>query len=135
MGMTCRWSAMRRLMLVAAVLAGLLLPTGSRAQDVPRNATITKSWAIAEFDEPLDGPDMLHWPYADPNAPKGGSVTLGVFGNFDSLNPIVLQGQRVIGLDLINESLMTTSADKLFSAYGLIAESVEYPEDRSWAIF
>jgi microcin C transport system substrate-binding protein len=125
----------RRLLLVALLLPGLLLPASAREQNAPPDVTITKGWAVAEFGEPLYGPDMRHWRYVNPNAPKGGSITLGAFGSFDSLNPIILKGQKVIGLDLITESLMKGSGDEWFSAYGLIAESVEYPRDKSWAIF
>ena len=96
---------------------------------------VTRTWAMAEFGEPLYGPDMRHWPYANPDAPKGGSVVLGAFGSFDSLNTYILRGQWPAGIGLIGDSLMTGSGDELSSAYGLIAESAEYPEDKSWIIF
>ena len=96
---------------------------------------VTRTWAMAEFGEPLYGPDMRHWPYANPDAPKGGSVVLGAFGSFDSLNTYILRGQWPAGIGLIADSLMTGSGDELSSAYGLIAESAEYPEDKSWIIF
>ena len=53
---------------------------------------VTKSWAVAEFGEPLYDETMAHWPYANPDAPKGGKVVLGAFGTFDTLNPIILKG-------------------------------------------
>ena len=90
---------------------------------------------MAEFGEPLYGPDMRHWPYANPEAPKGGSVVLGAFGGFDSLNTYILRGQWPAGIGVIGDSLMTGSVDELSSAYGLIAESAEYPDDKSWIIF
>jgi microcin C transport system substrate-binding protein len=96
---------------------------------------VTRTWAMAEFGEPLYGPDMQHWPYANPDAPKGGSVVLGAFGTFDSLNTYILRGQWPAGIGLIGDSLMTGSGDELSSAYGLIAESAEYPEDKSWILF
>ena len=96
---------------------------------------VTRTWAMAEFGEPLYGPDMRHWPYANPDAPKGGSVVLGAFGSFDSLNTYILRGQWPAGIGFIGDSLMTGSGDELSSAYGLIAESAEYPEDKSWIIF
>ena len=96
---------------------------------------VTRTWAMAEFGEPLYGPDMRHWPYANPDAPKGGSVVLGAFGSFDSLNTYILRGQWPAGIGVIGDSLMTGSGDELSSAYGLIAESAEYPEDKSWIIF
>ncbi len=116
---------------MAAVLgAAVLIPLSAAADE-----HITKSWAIAEFGEPLYDETMEHWPYANPDAPKGGSITLGAFGTFDTFNPYILKGEFPSSIGLIYDSLMEGSADELVSAYGVIAESVEYPEDKSWAIF
>lgn len=126
---------MKRL-LAAAVCLGTLLLGGTApvlAQDA--GGKITRTWAMAEFGEPLYGPDMRHWPYANPDAPKGGSVVLGAFGSFDSLNTYILRGSWPAGIGLISDSLMTGSGDELSSAYGLIAETAEYPEDKSWIVF
>lgn len=123
--------------LAAVACIGLLafaLPHQAAGQEQAAQE-VTKTWAIAEFGEPLYGPDMPHWPYAEPEAPKGGQVTLGAYGTFDSLNPYILRGQWPAGIGLIGDSLMVGSADELSSAYGLIAETVEYPEDRSWIVF
>ena len=126
----------------ATVLGLLLLLTGSLAafaqsegQPPASGQNITKTWAIAEFGEPLYDDSMEHWPYANPDAPEGGKIVLGAFGTFDSLNPYILKGQWPSGIGLITDSLMTGSADELSTGYGLIAESVEYPEDKSWIIF
>ncbi len=96
---------------------------------------ITKTWAIAEFGEPLYRDNFTHWPYVNPDAPKGGRIVLRGFGTFDSLNPIILKGEWPTSLGLMSDSLMAASGDELSSAYGLIAETVEYPEDKSWIIF
>jgi len=97
--------------------------------------TVTRSWSMAEFGEPLYDQSMPHWPYVNPDAPKGGSVVLGAFGTFDSLNTYILKGSWPRMLGLTGDSLMVGSADELTAAYGLLAESVEYPADRSWIIF
>ena len=126
---------MKRL-LAAAICSSFLMLGGifpAVAQEGEQK--VTRTWAMAEFGEPLYGPDMRHWPYANPDAPKGGSVVLGAFGSFDSLNTYILRGQWPAGIGLIGDSLMTGSGDELSSAYGLIAESAEYPEDKSWIIF
>src|SRR5690349_22931531 len=124
---------MKRL-LAAVCLSGLMLGSAlpALAQD---DQHVTKTWGMAEFGEPLYGPDMRHWPYANPDAPKGGSVVLGAFGTFDSLNTYILRGQWPAGIGLIGDGLMVGSGDELSSAYGLIAESAEYPDDKSWIIF
>lgn len=122
-----------RLAVTAAVLwvAAAFVPV--RAETLPDG--VTRAWAISEFGEPLYGPDMPHWPYANPDAPKGGAVTLAAFGSFDTLNPLIERGTWPAGIGLISDSLMTGSADELSSAYGLIAETVEYPADKSWVAF
>ncbi len=98
-------------------------------------AETTKSWALAEFGEPLYKDGIEHWPYANPDAPKGGNIVLGAFGSFDSLNSYILKGDWPRSIGLISDSLMSGSADELSSAYGSIAENAEYPEDKSWIIF
>lgn len=95
----------------------------------------TRSWALAQFGAPRYAPDMPHWPYVNPDAPQGGHVTLGVLGSFDSLNTLILRGQWPAGLGMISDSLMVSSGDELATVYGLIAESAEYPPDKSWVVF
>ena len=96
---------------------------------------VTKTWAMAEFGEPPMKDGFDHWPYANPNAPKGGKIVIGAFGTFDTLNPVILKGRWPAAINLASADLMVKSGDDLLSTYGLIAESVEYPEDKSWIIF
>ncbi len=96
---------------------------------------VTITSAIAEFGDPLYKDGFEHWPYANPDAAKGGKVVLGAFGSFDSLNTIILKGDWPTSIGLINDTLMVPSADELSVVYGLIAETVEYPADRSWITF
>ena len=96
---------------------------------------VTKTWAFAEFGEPLYKDGFDHWPYANPDAPKGGKIVLGAFGTFDTLNPYILKGEFPSSIGLIYDSLMTGSADEIMGYYGSIAETAEFPEDRSWIIF
>ena len=110
----------------------LLLSYSSLAADEQK---ITKTWAIAEFGEPLYKDGIEHWPYVNPNAPKGGKIVLGAFGTYNSLNTYILKGEWPTGIGLISDSLMVGSGDELVSRYGLLAESVEYPDDKSWMIF
>ena len=81
-----------------------------------------------------DGFESL--PYANPEAPKGGRIVQGEVGSFDSLNPHILKGRVPWQLRfLAHESLMGRSYDEPFTLYGLLAESIEVPEDRSWVEF
>ena len=99
------------------------------------NADVQRSWAIAEFGEPKFNESMTHWPYANPDAPRGGKIVSGAFGTFDSLSWFLLKGNPAGSIGLTIDSLMTRSSDDLLGRYGLIAEAVEYPDDISWAIF
>ncbi len=107
------------------------------------------SHAIALHGEPKYPSSFKHFDYVNPAAPKGGSVRLMATGTFDTLNPYTLKGLSpyespgiyMYGATELNEPLMVGSSsfapsgDEAQTAYGLIAESVEYPPDRSWAIF
>lgn len=116
--------------LVLLTLCAFATSTSVAASD-----EITRSWSMAEFGEPLYDESMPHWPYVNPDAPKGGNVVLGAFGTFDSLNSYILKGTSPRMLSLTSNTLMVASADELTAAYGLLAESVEYPADKSWIIF
>lgn len=76
-----------------------------------------------------------HFDYVNPDAPKGGMIRLSGVRNFDTLNPFTLKGVPAAGSNYVFETLMVPSADEPFSEYGLIAETVETPEDRSWVAF
>jgi peptide/nickel transport system substrate-binding protein len=80
--------------------------------------------------------DFKHFGYVNPDAPKGGRAVFGVLGSFDSLNPSIVKGNPAPGMrEYVYESLLARSSDEPFSLYGLLAESIETPEDRSWATF
>jgi microcin C transport system substrate-binding protein len=91
--------------------------------------------AIAMHGKPKHGPDFKHFDYVNPNAPKGGEVRFAAIGSFDTFNPYVIKGQPATGLGFLFETLMTSSADEAFTEYGLIAETIEMPEDRSAVTF
>ncbi|MEM9341523.1 MAG: extracellular solute-binding protein [Pseudomonadota bacterium] len=88
------------------------------------------------YGDPALPPDFVSLPYANPEAPKGGRIVQGEVGSFDSLNPHILKGRVPWQLRfLAHESLMGRSYDEPFTLYGLLAESVETDEDRSWVEF
>jgi peptide/nickel transport system substrate-binding protein len=96
----------------------------------------TPRHGIAMHGEPLEPGDFTHLPYVNPDAPKGGRVTLAMQGSFDSLNPLIVKGTAAEGVrDYVYESLLGRAYDEPFSLYGLIAESVETPSDRSYVEF
>jgi peptide/nickel transport system substrate-binding protein len=94
------------------------------------------SHGIAMYGDPALPPDFVSLPYANPDAPKGGRIVLGEAGSFDSLNPWILKGSAPAGISAHTvETLMTRSIDEPFTLYGLLAESVETDEARSWVEF
>jgi peptide/nickel transport system substrate-binding protein len=91
---------------------------------------------IAMYGDPGLPPDFVSLPYANADAPKGGRIVFGNTGGFDTLNPFVPKGTPPWQLRFIGyESLMGRSWDEPFTLYGLLAESVTTPEDRSWVEF
>ncbi len=91
---------------------------------------------IAMHGRPALPPTFDHFPYVNPDAPKGGTLHVAVTGSFDSLNPFIIKGQFVwMVRSLVFETLMARSLAEPFSLYPLVAESVEMPEDRSWIVF
>lgn len=92
--------------------------------------------AIAMHGKPALEKGFNSLPYANPDAPKGGSITFGAIGTFDSLNPYVLKGTAPWPIRThVVESLMARSFDEPFTLYGLLAETIEVPQDRSWVAF
>ncbi|MEM8731196.1 MAG: extracellular solute-binding protein [Pseudomonadota bacterium] len=88
------------------------------------------------YGEPALPPDFVSLPYANPNAPPGGTVVFANTGGFDSLNPFIQKGTVPWQARFwAYESLLGRSQDEPFTLYGLLAESVSTPEDRSWVEF
>ena len=118
---------MRRLLTLCFVLNLLASAQAIASEDV------IVSHAIAMHGEPKYGPDFTHFDYVYPYAPKGGALRLASQGTFDSFHGFIPKGNAA-GTGSV-ETLLTSSADEPFTEYGLIAETIEYPRDRSWIIF
>ena len=118
-----RYSARAALFLCVIATSDAVMATG------PRHA-------LAMHGEPAYAADFHHFKYANPEAPKGGRLTQGILGTFDSINPFVIRGnpfQQIRGY--VVESLMVRSQDEPFTLYGLIASAIETDETRSFVIF
>ena len=130
-------------------MRSLLLLLACFMATLPVEATISKSHGYAQFGDLKYPADFKHFEWTNPDAPKNGLVRLMAFGTFDTLNPYTLKGSSPsstsnflqYGVNELNEPLMVgtgiydPSGDEPTSSYGLIAESVEYAEDRSWVVF
>jgi len=98
-------------------------------------AEINIAHAIAMHGEPKYSKDFEHVDYVNPDALKGGSITLDAFGSYDSFNDFISKGEPAVGLGYIYETLTSRSYDEAFTEYGLLAETIEWPDDRSWVSF
>lgn len=99
--------------------------------------TLTPHHGIAMHGAPKYQQGFSHFDYVNPDAPKGGTLRLAIVSNgFDTFNPFTIRGIAAAGINTyLYDTLLESSADEPFSAYGLIAESVETPPDRSYVIF
>lgn len=96
---------------------------------------VTRSHGIAMHGDLKYPSGFAHFDYVNPNAVKGGTVRYSALGTFDSLNPFVLRSVAAANAAEIYDTLLVASADEAFSEYGLLAENVEMPADRSWVLF
>jgi microcin C transport system substrate-binding protein len=108
----------------------LLLATAAGAAD-----TTGPAHGLAMHGDLKYGPGFTHFDYVNPDAPKGGELRLAGVGTFDSFNPFIIKGNPDDGSARVYDTLMVGSADEPFSEYGLLAETVETPPDRSWVAF
>ena len=123
---------------LAGVFAGLLACPGVVLAQADDAGEVITSHGISAFGDLKYPVDFAHFEYVNPDAPQGGTMSFrgtAASNTFDSLNPFILAGEPAQGLGLLYDSLLTSSADEPDSSYGLIAETLEYPEDRAWVIF
>jgi len=98
---------------------------------------------IAMHGQPALPADYKSFPYVNPDVKKGGHITYGVVGTFDNLNPFILKSMRTTARgmwdpdygNLVYESLLQRSRDEPFTLYGLLAESVEWDDNRTFIQF
>ena len=121
----------------------------SLALSFPVSASLSESHGYAQFGTLKYPATFTHFDWVNPDAPKGGTLKVMAFGTFDTLNPYTFKGTSPVstpnflqyGVNELNETQMAgtgqyaPSGDEPTSSYGLIAQSVEYNEDRSWVVF
>ena len=91
---------------------------------------------IALYGQPKYGSNFTHFEYARKDAPKGGKIVLPGYGNFDNFNPFILKGNPASpAVDITLDSLAVVPADDYSTAYPLIAQKFEIPEDKSFIGF
>ncbi len=116
---------------ISAALTFVLLGLGAT-----QPAAAQPVHGIAMYGDPALPPEFTALPYANPDAPKGGTVTSGNVGGYDSLNPFAPKGTPPWQLrHLAYESLLGRSWDEPFTLYGLLAETLQTDEARTWVEF
>ncbi|MFN7223805.1 MAG: extracellular solute-binding protein [Paracoccaceae bacterium] len=115
---------------VAVLGMGLAWAIPVWAQD-----TVIAAHGISTFGELQLPADFTHLPYVNPDAPKGGEISIWAFGGFDSMNPYSVKGRSAGLSSAPYESILTGTSDEIGAVYCLLCSTLEYPEDRSWVTF
>ncbi|WP_136255842.1 extracellular solute-binding protein [Onishia niordana] len=112
-------------------MASLALPVMAIA-----STPATTVHGLALYGAPALPADFKHFPYVNPDAPKGGSLLrAAIGGSFDSTNPFIVRGTAAAGLDQVYDTLLEGNPDETFSSYGLLAEGIRLDPKRRWIEF
>lgn len=130
---TARAAEQSRTAMGATALLALAL--GFAAYSVSAQDSIVTAHGISTFGELKYDEGFAHFDYVNPEAPKGGEFSTWAFGTFDSLTPYILKGNPAAGATVFYDSLLTGNLEEPDAMYGLVAERLEYPENREWVIF
>jgi len=122
----------RRKLLASTAAVWLGAPAIARAQS---SSKVHVGHGFAMHGEPRYPEPPPHLDFVNPNAPKAGNVRFGTQGTYDSLHPFTLKGVPAAGISQLWETLCWQSRDEAFTVYGLLAETIEVPQDRSWTAF
>jgi microcin C transport system substrate-binding protein len=116
------------------IAAGSLAISPAHAQSAP---DLVWHHGLSLFGDIKYPAGFKRFDYVNPDAPKGGSVREIEIGTFDNFNVVVsgLKGSIAGGASMIYESLISQSLDEAEVAYGQLAETASYPDDRSYVIY
>lgn len=101
----------------------------------PLYAGVIKTHTFSLVDTPKYLENFKYFDYVNPEALKGGTLRRGMKGSFDSFNSFAIKGIPARAIGSIYDTLMVASRDEPSTCYGLLAKSMEYPDDYSWVIF
>ncbi len=128
---------MRRSLFASASGWAAILAVSVTALSIPDVRAEHDDWhhATALVGTPKYPADFKHFDYVNPQAPKGGTVRIGVTGSFNTFNFVPPKGDGANGLGLLYDSLMASAGDEVSAMYGQIAEAMRFPEDHSTVTF
>jgi microcin C transport system substrate-binding protein len=120
-----------------AAAAGLTLPWGGAVRAAFADDEI-QSHGLSAFGDLALPADFKHFDYVNPDAPKGGLLSLQItatggnqnFDTFDTLNMFSTKGDGAAGMTATFDNLMTSGGDEPDSVYGLVARAVRYTADK-----
>ncbi|SMY06735.1 extracellular solute-binding protein [Flavimaricola marinus] len=113
----------------AVVIAGALWAGQAWSQDV------TVSHGYSNFGALKYDADFPHLDYVNPDAPKGGEISIWSQGSFDSFNPYARVGVGAALATIGGEAVLTSTADDPYGMYCFLCTSMEYPEDLSFVTY
>lgn len=116
-----------------AIGAGVAASAWGSAHEAAEGVTVAHG--ISTFGDLKYGPDFAHLDYVNPDAPKGGEMSISAQGTFDSFNPYTRKGRAGALVTAYYDSIVTSVADEIGSLYCLMCETLEYPEDRAWIVY
>lgn len=110
-------------------MAALWLAGAAMAQDV------TVSYGFSNFGALKYPADFAHLDYVNPDAPKGGEISVWALGTFDSFNQYTREGVSASLNTIGDESILTSTADDPYGLYCFMCTTLEYPADLSFVTF
>lgn len=119
----------------AGAAIGLALLMAGLSAYAAKAESVIVAHGISTFGELKYPAGFAHLDYVNPDAPKGGEISEWTSGGFDSMNPYSIKGRAAALSSAPFESILEGTSDEIGSAYCLLCETIEYPEDRSWVIF
>jgi microcin C transport system substrate-binding protein len=124
-----------QLLPVCGLVLALLILLFAQPQ---RASAAQKVHGLSAFGELKYTPDFKHFSYVNPNAPKGGKLSMiGTAGlsTFNSFNAFILKGDGAQGLGYLFDQLMVRAFDEPDAVYGLVAKSAELADDKKSITF
>ncbi|MCX7566701.1 extracellular solute-binding protein [Sulfitobacter sp. F26169L] len=133
---------LRKVQLWSALAVSVCIAVWGDGLQAGEEGEIIKSHGYSFYGDLTYPADYPHFDYVNPDAPKGGEISIATLGTFDSMNPYSRKGRGGALSTVMYESLLgegvgrePAPADVYSESYCLLCESLEYPESKDWVIF